>query len=93
KKIFWIVVVLLFLLAMSYAFFVNKTILNIVERENLEEKIVVLNSQISELESDCMTLKNNITIDYAYLSGFYDVNNIKFASRKLPSQGISLRKD
>ena len=91
KKIFWGVFALLFLLGTSYAFFVNKTILNIVERESLEEEVATLNSQISELEFDCIALKNNITIDYAHSVGFSNANNVKFASRKLAGQGLSLR--
>ncbi len=90
KQIFWGVFTLLLLLGTSYVFFVNKTILNIVERESFEEKIITLNSQISELEFDYIALKNNITIDYAHSVGFHNVDSVKFASRKLAGQGLSL---
>jgi len=90
KKLFWFFSVALFSSFFFYAYFVNQTILNIVERENFEEEIAVLNSEISELEANYLDLKNKITLDYAHSLGFSDAKNIKFASNKLYSQGLSL---
>ncbi len=90
RKIFWVFFAFLVIFAILYGYFVNQTILNIVERRGMENKIVILESEISEFEFDYISLKNNINLDYAYSVGFKDVSNIKFASRKLPSQSLSI---
>ena len=69
KRVFWGLVVTLVSFAVFYAYFVNQTILNIVERENIEEEIVMLNSKISELEFDYIALKNKIYVAQPTLPG------------------------
>ncbi len=91
QKLVWGVFGLLVFSAISYVYFVNQTILNIVARENLEADIVVMNSEISELEFEYIAQKNKITLNYAYSLGYEDADNVKFASRKLAGQGLSLR--
>ncbi|MBU4480444.1 hypothetical protein KKG48_03325 [Patescibacteria group bacterium] len=90
RKLFWVFLAFLVSFAILYGYFVNQTILNIVERKGMEDKIVVLESEISEFEFDYITLKNNTNLDYAYSVGFKNVSDIKFASRRLPSQGLSV---
>lgn len=90
RKMFWFLFVALMILSGSYGYLVNKTILNIVDRETIEENIIALNSKISESEFEYIALKNQVNIDYAYSVGFNDAKNMKFASRKLPSQSLSL---
>ena len=91
KKIFWFLIVFLLFSIVAYVYFVNQTVLNIVKREKIENQIMSLNSRIGELEFKYISLKNNISLDYAYSIGFVDVKDVKFASRKLSNQGISLR--
>jgi len=93
QKLIWGVFGLLLFFSISYVYFINQTILNIVARENLEGDIVALNSEISEMEFEYIAQKNKITLSYAYSVGFKDANNVKFASRKLVGQGLSLRSD
>ena len=93
QKIFWSLGAFLLFSSILYVYFVNQTILNIVARENLEGDIVALNSEISEMEFEYISQKNAITLVYAYSLGFKDANNVKFASRKLAGQGLSLRSD
>ncbi|OGD67910.1 hypothetical protein A3I18_02210 [Candidatus Campbellbacteria bacterium RIFCSPLOWO2_02_FULL_35_11] len=91
RLIFWSVVSLLVLFSIMYAFFVKQTVINIVERENFENEIAVLNSEVSGLEFKYIALKNEVDMDYAHSVGFVDVKNMKFASRKLPAQNLSLK--
>lgn len=93
RKTFWVLFITLIILSGSYGYLVNKTILNIVDRESIEENIITLNSKISESEFEYIALKNQVNIDYAYSLGFDDAKNMKFASRKLPSQSLSLRNE
>lgn len=90
KKLFWILVVSLFFSVIFYAYLVNQTVLNIVERENIQDEITTLNSRISELEFKYIALKNNINLEYAHSLGFINAKNVKFASRKLSGDGLSI---
>ncbi len=92
KKAFWAMSFGLLTLAVFYGYFVNRIVLDIVAREGFEKDIAVLNSKVGELEFKYISLKNEIDLDYAHSLGFIDVSNsVKFASRKLPSQNLSLR--
>ncbi|AKM84178.1 TPA: hypothetical protein DCZ46_04115 [Candidatus Campbellbacteria bacterium] len=90
KTIFWSLVVPTVILSIFYAYFVKQTIINIVERENFEDEIVVLNSEIGKLEFDYIALKNEVNIDYAHSIGFVNVREMKFASRAIPTKNLSL---
>ena len=91
RKLFWFFAGLLLFSIIFYAYLVNQTILNIVERENIQENIIALSSEVSGLEFDYISLKNEINFDYAYSIGFVKVENVKFASRRLSGQSVSLR--
>lgn len=93
RKIFWGLFSCLLFFVISYAYLVNQTILNIVERENVEESIITLSSDISEMEFEYISLKNDINLAYAHSIGFVDVVNVKFASRRLAGQSLSLRSE
>ena len=90
KKLFWFLTVSLFFSIIFYTYLVNQTVLNIVERENIQDEITTLNSKISELEFRYIALKNNINLEYAHSLGFVNVKNVKFASRKLSGNGLSI---
>lgn len=64
-----------------YAYLINKTIMNVVAREDVERNISELSSSIGELEFKYMTLRNGITIDLAYTKGFLDAEPSQFISR------------
>lgn len=64
-----------------YMFFVNQAVLNVVAREEIENDLASLNAKVSELEFEYISLKNSITIKYAYDRGFKDVTDIAFAER------------
>jgi len=82
KKIFYILIAILFILFMFYGYFVNQTIHNIVKRESMESEIKVINSNISELELKYLSIKNNLTLDYAYSIGFLEAKKINYISKK-----------
>jgi len=90
KKMFFGALVALFLFAMSYAYFINQTVLNIVGRKNAEEQINVVNSKISQLELEYMERKNSITLEYAHSIGFKDSGKIIYVSKNQNSDGLTL---
>ena len=70
-----------------YMFFVNGAVLNVVAREEVENDLASLNAEVSELEFQYISLRNSITIDYAYDRGLQEAQNVAFAER---GQGSSL---
>lgn len=87
---------LLTLLAVSFAlylFFVGSTILNIVERKNLENNNRILNSKVSELELKYLSETSKIDLNLAYSLGFKDAVGTAFASNNASSKGLSFAKN
>ena len=79
----------LFLLLFLYSFFINASVLNIVERKNIEKKMSETNSHLSSLETEYFNHINNINLDLALSIGFEEVSSSNFAYRK-PSDGRTL---
>ena len=82
KRIFWAIFGLILLLFTAYGYFVSKSITNVLLREEVEESIVMVNSEISRLEFTYLNQKNTVTLDFAYKMGFRDIKNKEFVARK-----------
>jgi hypothetical protein len=91
KKIFWFLSMSIVAAVVFYGFLVNQTVINIVERENIQDQTTMLNSEISGLEFNYIALKNEINLEYAYSVGFENTKNIEFASRRLSEKALTLR--
>ncbi len=81
KIVFFSLAALLLTFFLLYAYLVNKTVMNVVARENAENDISELSTTIGTLESQYMTLKNSVTLDLAYSRGFKDATPSQFISR------------
>ncbi|MDD4988802.1 MAG: hypothetical protein PHV42_00010 [Candidatus Pacebacteria bacterium] len=90
KLFFWGAAFLLLVLLCSYAYLLNHTIRNVVERQKSGERIASLSSGVGELESRYITLKDSITLDLASSLGFQTVQNPVFISRTALSKALSL---
>lgn len=55
--------------------------MNVVARENIEQDISSLSSDLGELEYRYMTLRNGVTLDLAYTKGFQDAEPTQFLTR------------
>lgn len=64
-----------------YAYFLNATIVHIVERKAVEKDIAAVTTHISELESSYMTMSTDITLSFAQEIGFIEPEKTVFASR------------
>ncbi len=82
RKIFYGIVVLIMVVAFFYGFFVQQTIKNVVSREKTIKDTRELGSVIGDLESQYISLKNNITLDFAYAQGFKDAVKTEYISKK-----------
>ncbi len=74
--------VLLVSLFVLYSYFVNLSVLNVVERNNIEESIALTESKVSELESEYFTLIGDINMQNVLAYGLSEPENIKYAQRK-----------
>lgn len=68
-----------------YIYAVNATARNIVARQDLERQIANTRANLNSLEFAYIELKNNITIELAYLYGFKEVRNPLYISRTNPA--------
>ena len=81
KKIILGLGIAIFLLAGFYVYFVNQTVVNVVERRAIEREIDDVSTDVSELAFEYMELKNSITRAVALERGFYEVGDTLFVSR------------
>ena len=91
KTLSWGLFALLVLCLLSYGYFVRSTIVNIVLRQNAEQALVALNSNISNLEADYIKAKNDVTMEFALSQGFVPVSGEKFVSQDKKSLGLSVK--
>ena len=90
KRIFYVAVFLFIFVSIFYAYFVNQTIRNVAKRENIESEIKMATSNMSELESQYLSKKNNLTLNYAYSIGFKKVNEINYIYKGTETNVITL---
>lgn len=68
-------------LLFMYAYFVQNSVFNIVQREKLSSEISTLSAKVSVLEANYITMRSAINIDTAGRLGFNEeFNKINFAS-------------
>ncbi|MFC1730668.1 hypothetical protein ACFL6I_10075 [candidate division KSB1 bacterium] len=73
--------VLLIALSSFYVYFVGKSIVNVVVREEVELQIAEVNSGLSELELNYITKKDIINMTFASERGFKSISNKTFVNR------------
>lgn len=92
KTAFWLLGVAVILCSLFYAYLVNKTVLNIVEREKSQQELVALHSRLGELEAEHIALKNKISPEFAATLGFKEVSNPQFITFGGTGSGLSLNR-
>lgn len=66
----WALLGLIGVMALVYAAFINATISNIVATKDLQSKVAVLTTSVSDLESQYLSAKSSVTADLAVAEGF-----------------------
>lgn len=87
---FWSLVMLFVLGLFSYGYLVRGVIVNIVARQNIGSELSFLNSKVSDLESEYIKAKNDITLEKAHDLGFVVVSSQKFVTRNTNNPGLSV---
>jgi|GEM_PF-744712 len=82
RKIFYGLVGALALVSFFYGYFVQQTILNVVEREKVIKEARIAGSAIADMEASYIALTNNITLDFAYSLGFRDAETPEYISKR-----------
>lgn len=82
KRAFMALVFVIFILAGLYWYFISKSIINVIIREKLNSDIAAVNETISELETQYISHKNAIGIEFAKSAGFKNLTEKKFITRK-----------
>ena len=73
--------VLLVVLLSLYIFFVGRSIVSVVVREEIEFQIAGVNSDLSNLESDYLAKKDTINMAFAQERGFKSISKKIFINR------------
>lgn len=74
-----------------YAYSVNKAIFEAVSARNISSKIGELNTRLSALQTQYLSLQNEATLSKAAQLGLAETDARRFISRKALGQGLSLR--
>lgn len=90
KTIVWSVFILFVFLLISYGYLLNNTFMSAIKRQDLEKKIVSLNSKINSIEADYLEAKKSITLDLAISKGYILTKNQKYVSVAPVSSGLSM---
>lgn len=90
RSMFFIGVVILVLVFFLYAYLVNKTVMNVVARQNTEKNISSLSTSVGDLESKYMAEKSGVTLQLALAKGFKEDPSTTFIGSNKPGNALSL---
>ena len=86
----WTLVFVCIALCVLYIFFMNETVFNVAKRATLEQEIAIRSSDISNLEFQYISLRNNIDITLAYSLGYKDIESPRYISKTPVTALVSL---
>jgi len=88
RSTFWALAGTAFVLILMYSYFVNASVLSVVERKSIEQELATASSRVAELESEYFTSINSITLSLALSSGFVETKTSAFVARKAFARNI-----
>ncbi len=89
KVLFFAALALLVSLFALYVYLVNRTVMNVVAREQTGRTVATLSTSIGGLEFKYITLKDSITLDLAHEKGFMDFSPTTFLAQQKPAATLS----
>ena len=81
KMVLWSVSGIIVVLLFTYSYFVNASVLAVVERKNIEKEISLASSRSATLEHEYFAQSEKINISLAHSIGFYEPRAEHFAQR------------
>lgn len=85
KPAVWMLVSFNVVLIGGYVYAVNRTVFNVVAATKAEKAIAHASATSADLESRYVSLKNKITLDFAYSQGFQDASKHQIFIAKKPA--------
>ncbi|MEK7590015.1 MAG: hypothetical protein AAB475_02055 [Patescibacteria group bacterium] len=82
KRAFTALIAMIFILLGFYGYFISKSIVNVIVREEISNDSIAISSAISELEFEYINHKNIINKEFANKVGFKNLTEKKFVARK-----------
>jgi hypothetical protein len=84
KPAIWTLLMFNIVLAGGYVYEINHTVFNVVAMTKAEKALAQSSAVTTDLESQRVSLKNKITLDFAYSQGFHDASNQQIFIVKKP---------
>jgi hypothetical protein len=82
KKFFWVTVGAFFVFMFLYICFISISIVNVSVRQNLNDKIVALRSNVAQLEFQYVALQNEITTETAISKGYVNTPQVAYVTKE-----------
>ena len=93
-KLFWFLLLSISLVSFFYIYLINSSIINLALREDYEEEMSYLETEVTDLVSEYMSLANQVDYEQALAFGFTDdASQITFAVRGEPAVILTLGTD
>ena len=89
RLIFGLLALMLVTLFVLYVYLVNKTVLNVVARENIQNQVSTLSGQVGQMEFQDIGLRNGITMALASNYGLEQVSASQFLERTSQPAALS----
>jgi hypothetical protein len=81
RQIFFILLSLFVVLAVSYCYLVSKSIYNVIVLEETANEIVARSTDVSELEAQYFEKKDAVSLSYARELGFVELSDTHYIPR------------
>ena len=91
RKIFWMLLSLIGVASIAYAYFLSASVYAVIERRTAETTATRLAAKISVLESEYSALDRKISLDLAHAQGFIDVSVPRYISSRNVPETLTLR--
>ncbi len=92
QVLFWSMVGAIVVLAIVYMYLVNKTVWNVVAKQNIEKSMASISSDLSDREFQYINSVSGITMDTATKLGFVPAgNSTVFVARQNIDKSVAIR--
>jgi hypothetical protein len=89
----YVLIAFIFAALLSYIYFANITVRTLTVLEKTKQQMQSLSIKVSEMESDRLSIENNINKEKALQMGFVEVNKPIFIMKGSKNTALSLKTD
>jgi len=81
RALFYVLIAISIISTVVYVYGISKAVHNVAERQSLKKQLSTLTVQVSDLEFQYLSLKNNVDMNLALSLGFEQTEEAHFVSR------------